>query len=73
MPAWKEKDRDPKRLEQRRRDAIRFLLGGKLSKSEVASTLGVSDTSVKNWWRAYVDAGMKMMSSRQTSTPDGRR
>ncbi len=60
MPAWKEKDRNPKRLEQRRRDAIRLLLSGKLSKSEAASTLGVSYTSLKNWWRAYVDAGMKM-------------
>ncbi len=60
MPAWKEKDRNPKRLEQRRRDAIKLLLSGKLSKNEVASTLGVSYTSVKNWWRAYADAGMKM-------------
>ncbi|MGH9919623.1 MAG: winged helix-turn-helix domain-containing protein [Nitrososphaerales archaeon] len=60
MPAWKEKDRNPKRLEQRRKDAIRLLLGGKLSKSEVASTLGVSVTAVKNWWKAYVDRGRKM-------------
>jgi transposase len=60
MPAWKEKDRNPPRLEQRRRDAIKLLLSGKLSKSEVASTLGVSYTSVKNWWRAYADGGMKM-------------
>jgi transposase len=60
MPSWKEKERNPKRLEQRRRDAIRLLLSGRLSKSEVASTLGVSYTSVKNWWRAYVSGGMKM-------------
>ena len=60
MPAWKEKDRDPKRLEQRRRDAIKLILSGKLSKSEVASILGVSYTSVKNWWRAYADGGMEI-------------
>jgi putative transposase len=60
MPAWKEKDRNPERLEQRRRDAVKLILGGKLSKSEVASTLGVSYTSVKNWWKAYVDGGRKM-------------
>ena len=47
-------------MEQRRMDAIRLLLGGKLSKSEVARTLGVSYTSVKNWWRAYADSGMEM-------------
>ncbi len=72
MPAWKEKDRNPKRLEQRRRDAVRLILGGKLSKSEVASTLGVSYTSVKNWWRAYVDGGRKMVAlepSRHTGRP----
>jgi transposase len=60
MPAWKERDRNPKRLEQRRRDAINILNSSRLSKSEVASTLGVSYTSVKNWWKAYVDGGMKM-------------
>jgi transposase len=72
MPAWKERDRDPKRLEQRRGDAIRLILGGKLSKSEVASTLGVSRTSVKNWWKAYVDGGMKMgalKASKHTGRP----
>ena len=60
MPAWNERDRNPKRLEQRRTDAIKLLLGTKLSKREVASTLGVSHTSVKSWWKAYVDDGMKM-------------
>jgi transposase len=60
MPAWKERDRNPRRLEQRRRDAINILNSSRLSKSEVASTLGVSYTSVKNWWKAYVDGGMKM-------------
>jgi transposase len=60
MPAWKEKDRDPKRLEQRRRDAIKLILSGKLSKREVASILGVSYTSVKNWWKTYADGGMEI-------------
>jgi transposase len=72
MPAWKERDRDPRRLEQRRRDAIRLILGGKLSKREVASTLGVSYTSVKNWWKAYVDGEMKMgalKASKHTGRP----
>jgi putative transposase len=72
MPAWKERDRNPKRLEQRRSDAIKLLLGTKLSKREVASTLGVSYTSVKNWWKAYVDGGMKMgalKASKHTGRP----
>jgi putative transposase len=72
MPAWKERDRVPRRLEQRRRDAIRLILGGKLSKSEVASTLGVSYTSVKSWWKAYVDGEMKMgalKASKHTGRP----
>jgi transposase len=72
MPAWKEKDRNPKRLEQRRRDAIDLVLSGKLSKSEVASTLGVSYTSVKNWWKAYADGGMQMgalKASKHTGRP----
>src|ERR1700730_16527743 len=72
MPAWKERDRDPKRLEQRRTDAIKLLLGTKLSKREVASTLGVSHTSVKSWWKAYVDGGMKMgalKASKHTGRP----
>jgi transposase len=72
MPAWKERDRNPKRLEQRRTDAIKLLLGTKLSKREVASTLGVSHTSMKSWWKAYVDGGMKMgalKASKQTGRP----
>jgi len=72
MPAWKERDRNPRRLEQRRTDAIRLLLGTELSKREVASTLGVSHTSVKSWWKAYVDGGMKMgalKASKHTGRP----
>jgi transposase len=60
MPAWKQRDRDPKMLEQRRKDAIALLEKSDLSKSEVARTLGVSYTSVKNWWKAYTDSGMEM-------------
>ena len=72
MPAWKERDRNPKRLEQRRTDAIKLLLGTNLSKRQVASTLGVSHTSVKSWWKAYVDGGMKtgaLKASKHTGKP----
>jgi len=60
MPAWKQKDRDPKMLEQRRRDAIALLEKSDMSKSEVARALGVSYASVKKWWRAYADGGRKL-------------
>jgi hypothetical protein len=47
-------------LEQRRMDDISSFLGGKLSKSEVTRTLGVSYTSVKKWWRAYATLGRRL-------------
>lgn len=60
MAAWKQKDRDPRMLEQKRKDAIALLEKTNLSKSEVAKTLGVSYTSVKKWWRAYVSGGRSL-------------
>lgn len=44
-------------LEERRKKAVEMVIGDGASKSEVARTVGVSLTSVKNWCRAYVNGG----------------
>jgi putative transposase len=44
-------------LEERRKKAVQMVLDDGTSKSEVARTVGVSLTSVKNWCRTYADGG----------------
>jgi len=59
MAAWNQKHRHPGMLEERRKNAVKMVLDG-ATKSEVARSVGVSLTSVKNWCRTYLEGGEKL-------------
>ncbi len=44
-------------LEERRRNAVQLMLDGSIRKTELAESLDVSYTSIKNWWHAFEDNG----------------
>ena len=44
-------------LEERRKDAVQLMLKGDIRRTELAESLGVSYTSIKNWWNAFEDNG----------------
>ncbi len=44
-------------LEERRRNAVQLMLKGDVLKTELAESLGVSYTSIKNWWNLFEDNG----------------
>jgi transposase len=60
MPAWRQKRRDPRTLEERRKNAVQMVVDGR-PKSEVAKAVGVSLTSVKNWYRTYLRGGKDLV------------
>lgn len=44
-------------LEERRKDAVQIMLDGSIGKTHLAESLGVSYTSVKNWWNVFEEGG----------------
>ena len=57
MAAWRQKERDANALEEWRRNAVQLMLKGDIKKTELADSLGVSYTSIKNWWNQFEDNG----------------
>ena len=44
-------------FEERRRDTVQVMLKADVQKTVLAESLGVSYTSIKNWWNAFEDNG----------------
>ncbi len=57
LAAWNQKNRNPSMLEERRRNAVQLMLDGSIRKTNLSESLGVSYTSIKNWWNAFEDNG----------------
>ena len=57
LAAWKQRNRDPNVLEERRRNAVQLMLSGDIRKTDLAESLRVSYTSIKNWWNAFEENG----------------
>jgi transposase len=57
LAAWKQRNRNPNVLEERRRNAVQLMLRGDIRKIDLSESLGVSYTSIKNWWNAFEDNG----------------
>ena len=57
MAAWKQRNRNPNVLEERRRNAVQLMLRGDIRKIDLSESLGVSYTSIKNWWNVFEDNG----------------
>lgn len=72
LAAWKQKKRDSNALEERRRNAVQLMLKGDVQRTELAESLRVSYTSIKNWWNMFEDNGnsLEALSSKKR---EGRR
>jgi transposase len=57
LAAWKQRNRNPNVLEERRRNAVQLMLRGDIRKIDLSESLGVSYTSIKNWWNVFEDNG----------------
>ena len=44
-------------LEERRRNAVQIMLKADMQRTDLAESLGVSYTSIKNWWNQFEDNG----------------
>jgi transposase len=57
MAAWNQKRRDPATLEERRIRGVKMVTEGGLSQNEVARRLGVRQSAVSKWMKAYREGG----------------